>query len=85
MPSYGFYVRHVKNLKMHDVQVSFMRDEPRPAFILEDVKGAILYDMQLQTNPNAATFILRNSKDIDVQRVRGVKDANIRMADNKSL
>jgi hypothetical protein len=49
------------------------------------VKGAILYDMQLQTNPNAATFILRNSKDIDVQRVRGVKDANIRMADNKSL
>jgi hypothetical protein len=85
MPSYGFYVRHVKNLKMHDVQVSFMRDEPRPAFILEDVKGAILYDMQLQTNPNAATFILRNSKGIDVQRVRGVKDANIKIADNKSL
>jgi polygalacturonase len=85
MPSYGFYVRHVKNLKMHDVQVSFMRDEPRPAFILDDVKGATLYDMQTQTSPAASTFILRNSKEIDIQRVKGVKDAYLKTADKKNL
>jgi polygalacturonase len=85
MPSYGFYVRHVKNLKMHDVQVSFMQDEPRPAFILDDVRGAILYDMQTQTSPGAATFMLRNSKDIDIQRVKGVKDAYLKTADKKTL
>jgi hypothetical protein len=85
MPSYGFYVRHVKNLKMHDVQVSFMKEEPRPAFILDDVTGAILYDMQTQTSPGASTFILRNSKDIDIQRVKGVKDAYFKTADKKNL
>ena len=50
MPSYGFYIRHVKNLKMHDVQVSYMNDDYRPPFILDDVKGAILYDIQAQKN-----------------------------------
>lgn len=85
MPSYGFYVRHVKNLKMHDVQLSFINDEPRPAFIFDDVKGAILYDVQAQTASGASTIMLRNSTDIDVQKIKGVKDNYIKSADKKNL
>jgi hypothetical protein len=85
MPSYGFFVRHVKNLKMHDVQISFMNDEPRPAFILDDVKGAILYDVQAQTSAGASTIVLRNSRNIDLQKVQGVKDAYIKTVDRKNL
>lgn len=85
MPSYGFFVRHVKNLKMHDVQMSFMSEEPRPAFILDDVKGAIIYDVQPQISAGASKFILKNSKDIDLQKVKGVKDVSIKAADKKNL
>lgn len=85
MPSYGFFVRHVKNIKMHDVQISFMKEEPRPAFILDDVKGAILYDVQAQTGKDASTLILKNSSDIDLHSVKGVKDAVIKNADKKTL
>jgi len=85
MPSYGFFFRHAKNLKLHDVQISFMNDEPRPPFILDDVKGAILYDIQAQKSSNTPYLILKNVQDVDLQRVKGVKDANIKSADKKNL
>jgi len=85
MPSYGFFFRHVKNLKLHDVQISFMQDDFRPPFILDDVKGAILYDIQAQKTSDASYFMLKNVQDIDIQRVRGVKDVTIRNADKKNL
>jgi len=40
MPSYGFFVRHVKGMEMTNVEVSYLKEDLRPAFKLEDVKGA---------------------------------------------
>jgi polygalacturonase len=85
MPSYGFFVRHVKNLKMHDVQMSFLKDEPRPAFILDDVKGAIMYDVQAQIALGSSTIVLKNSRDIDLEKVKGVKDVIIKNTEKKNL
>jgi len=85
MPSYGFFFRHVRNLKLHDVQISFMKDDPRPPFILDDVKGAILYDIQAQKSADASFFMLKNVQDIDIQKVKGMKDVNIKNAEKKDL
>ena len=85
MPSYGFFVRHVKNLKMHDVQMSFLKDEPRPAFILDDVKGVIMYDVQAQIALGSSTIVLKNSRDIDLEKVKGVKDVIIKNTEKKNL
>ena len=85
MPSYGFYIRHVKNLKMHDIQVSYMRDGYRPPFILDDVKGAILYDIQPQKTAGTSSFILKNVRDINISKVTGVKDIFIKNAVRKDL
>ncbi len=85
MPSYGFYIRHVKNLKMHDVQVSFMNDDYRPPFILDDVKGAILYDIQAQKNSSTSSIILKNDKDINLKEIDGVKNTSIKNVLKKEL
>ena len=85
MPSYGFYIRHVKNLKMHDVQVSFMEDDYRPPFILDDVKGAILYDIQAQKTAGVSSFILKNVQDVNIRQTMGVKDTFIKKALRKNL
>ncbi|MEO8112340.1 MAG: right-handed parallel beta-helix repeat-containing protein, partial [Ginsengibacter sp.] len=85
MPSYGFYIRHVKNLKMHDIQVSYMKDDFRPPFILDDVKGAILYDIQAEKTTGTSSFILKNVKDIHISQTAGVKDIFIKNAVTKNL
>ncbi|MEP7231118.1 MAG: glycosyl hydrolase family 28-related protein [Ginsengibacter sp.] len=85
LPSYGFYIRHVKNLKMHDVQVSYMNDDYRPPFILDDVKGAIIYNVQAEKAAGASLFMLKNVQDIDIAKTAGVKDVFIRNSVRKDL
>lgn len=74
MPAYGFYIRHVKNLKMHDVQTSFIKKDSRPPFILDDVKAAILYDIQSEKAIGTPWAVLKNVSNLDLKNVDGVKD-----------
>jgi hypothetical protein len=81
MPSYGFYIRHVKNLRMYDIQTSFMKDEPRPVFILDDVKNAVLRDLKLQKVSGAAYFMMKSVKDIRIFNSEGMKDVSVKEGD----
>jgi len=85
MPSYGFFIRHVKNLKMHDVQISYMKDEPRPPFILDDVKGAVFYDIQAEKTDAVPVFIMKNVQDISIEKVKGTSDTKIKKAESKKV
>lgn len=85
MPDYGFFIRHVKNLKMHDVQTSFMHEDGRPPFILDDVKGATLYDIQAQKANNTPWGLLKNVTDLDLRNVKGIRDLNSKIIVNKIL
>lgn len=48
-PAYGFYIRHVDGLKLRDVEVSFINEDARPAFILDDVQGLDSHNVKGQT------------------------------------
>lgn len=85
MPSYGFYFRHVKNLKMSDVSVYFMQEDFRPPFQLDDVKGADLRYIDAQRVNGIPSFVLKNVKDVTIQQVQGLKDAYIKTVDKKIL
>ena len=37
--AYGFYIRHMDGLKLRDVEVSYLNEDARPAFVMDDVKG----------------------------------------------
>ena len=39
IPSWGFYIRHASDLQLHDIEVSLLRDDQRPAFLFDDVKN----------------------------------------------
>lgn len=85
MPSYGFFIRHVKNLKMHDVQISYLKDEARPPFLLDDVKGAILYDIQAKKDTGAPTLLLKNVTGLTLYHVDQVKDMSIKTTGKETL
>ena len=85
MPAYGFFFRHVRNLKMHDVEISFMNTDQRPSFILDDVREADLHYIKAQKAPGVFSFILRNVQDVNIHQVKGVKDILIKKADKKEL
>lgn len=62
IPAYGFFIRHVKGLELNDVEVSYLKEDFRPPFLLENVSQAEFDDVKGQHVPGVPTVVL---KDID--------------------
>ncbi len=60
MPSYGFYFRHVKGIELRDVEVSYIDDDPRPPFVLDDVEDVQFNHVKAQHLPDVPTYSLKN-------------------------
>src|SRR5688572_5473310 len=85
MPAYGFFVRHVKGLSMNDVEVSFMTEDVRPAFVLIDVKGADFHRVKAQRLNAEKTFVLKNVSDFNASQVWLVPDTRIDLVKEREL
>jgi polygalacturonase len=85
MPSYGFFFRHIKNLKLNDIDITYVNDEPRPAFIFDDVRGIDIHDVKAKKPTVAPYMMLRNVEDVTIRNMKGVKDVNISKTDKKDF
>jgi len=84
MPSYGFFIRHVKNIAMNNVEVSYMGKETRPAFVIDDVKGIELRNVKCQPVASAPLYRLKNSRNVLVRDGKGIKDKTSELVANES-
>jgi hypothetical protein len=48
---------------MNNVEVSYMKEDLRPAFILNEVKGAIFRFVKAMHAPGVPTFVLNDVED----------------------
>jgi len=85
IPAYGFFIRHVKGLKMHDVTVSFLNNDERSPFILDDVKDAAFRNIEAQKMAQVPAFILNNVNNFTIRNSSGLKDTQIKQANHQSL
>lgn len=85
IPAYGFFVRHVNNIVMHDVTIAFLHEDQRPPFIIDQVTGAIFRNVKVQKAKNASYFFLRNVKDFLLQQFHGLKDMELKEVVKKDL
>lgn len=76
MPSQGFYIRHVNNIELSNIEIAAMADDARPAFVLQDVVGADLFHIK---SPASSPVIetRNNCKEVTALWVRGVKDGKL--------
>src|SRR5690606_2834435 len=84
LPSYGFFCRHVRGLRMDNVQVGFSQKDLRPAFIFQDIEELELnaYRASLDQSVDHAV-VLKNVRvaSIDPPRARARRYATIRVND----
>ncbi len=71
----AFYIRHVKNLEMHHIDVSYLKDDARPNIVLEDVAGADFQHMKIQRFPGINYFSINNVTDFSTQFVQSLADS----------
>jgi polygalacturonase len=85
IPAYGFYIRHAKNIEMANIELKLENEDFRPAFILEDVKGATFINVKSDHKEGVPTFILKNVTDFSNFRCGTLPDKKIDKADNIKL
>ena len=69
MPAYGLFARHVRDLELANIRVSFAKEDLRPAIVCVDVDGLEIDNFKAQLAPGvpAAVFdsitnlVIRNS------------------------
>ena len=85
MPSYGFFIRHVNDIQLNNVELSVEKDDARPAFVLEDVRGAEFNRIRTpRGEAGGGNFVLRNVAQFGATRVDGMSDtAKDRVADEE--
>lgn len=84
-PAYGFYVRHVKGIEFSNVQVSYTDEEARPAFYLDDVKGADFLHVKAKRAPGTPEFVLKNVTNFRTHYTSSIADTTLTKTDSTSL
>jgi polygalacturonase len=79
MPAYGFFIRHVKGIRMSDVEVSYMKEDARPAFVLNDAKGVEFYRLRAQHATDVPTFMLKDVQDFSVKQSWPLLDTRLKV------
>lgn len=64
MPAYGFFIRHVNDLRLNNVEVSFMKDDERPAFILDQVNNADFDFVKGEAATGVSPLVIKKSDHI---------------------
>jgi hypothetical protein len=64
-PASGFYIRNVKGLELHNVEISFEKPDPKPPFVVSNVDGLVLDEVSVDGKPIEVS-------QIKMDRVTGV-------------
>jgi polygalacturonase len=85
LPAYGFYVRHVKGLEMNNIEVSYIQEDARPAFVLEDVKGADFIHIKAQRAAGGSVFTMKNVSDFNLYMSRPLADMHLESVEQQKV
>jgi polygalacturonase len=77
LPAYGFYIRHVKGLEMSSIDISYMKEDARPALVLEDVKGADFIHVKAHRYSGGPIFALNTVSDFNLYMSRPLADMHL--------
>ena len=85
MPASGFYLRHVRDIEMHDVEIRMMKPDARPTFYLDDVTDADFARVKAPHEDGVATFKLHEVKNFSVEGSRPLADTVIQKTADQTL
>jgi polygalacturonase len=85
MPSHGFFVRHVKNVEMRNIEIRAAQTDQRPAFVLDDVQGANFVNVRADQASGVPVFSLKNVEDFSVHSSQPTPDTHLEKTAQQSV
>jgi polygalacturonase len=85
LPAYGFFIRHAKGIELNNVEVRFMQEDRRPAFVLDDVSGADFFHVKAQKAADIPTIVLKKVEDFTARDCTPLPDTKIATVDRRDM
>ena len=85
MPAYGFFLRHAHGVELRDLDMSFIKEDQRPPFVLDTVNGVTFDNCKAPKATGVPAFVMKNVAGIDAHRCAGVPDFHVDRADRKDM
>jgi polygalacturonase len=85
LPATGFFIRHVKNLEMSNVEIAVEKSDQRPAFALLDVDGADFFRVRVPRTSSSNAFHLSKVGSFRVFGSQFVRDQESSYVDNNAI
>jgi len=85
LPDSGFFIRHVKNIDIGNVEISSEKPDQRPPFVLDDVQGAEFLRIKTPQTAGVPAFALNNVSNFSVYSSKPVADTQLDHAAEKKL
>ncbi len=71
LPSYGFFIRHARNVTLDNIDLSFEKPDHRFALICDDVQELDIHGFRVQGTDRAEALVkLTNTRDVIMSRCR---------------
>jgi len=85
LPAYGFFIRHAKGIELTNVEVGFIQEDRRSAFVLDHVIGADLQHVKAQKAPGVSTIVLKNVENFTARGCTPLPDTQVATADRREM
>jgi polygalacturonase len=77
LPAYGFFIRHARGIDLNSVDVSFTREDRRPAFVLDSVDRVTFNGCHTTKTNGVPTFVMMKAKGVSAHQCAGVADFQV--------
>lgn len=85
LPAYGFFIRHAEGIEMDNVEVHVLKEDRRPAFVLQDVTDADFFHVEADRADGIPMFVLQEVTGFRVGQSDAVPDTTLEQAKQKEL
>lgn len=85
LPAYGFFIRHAKGIEMSNVDIGYVKEDRRPAFVVEDVKGLTVEHLKARIADGVKRFVLMNVTGFSVQGSEGIPDTRLEKVEKREF
>jgi len=71
------FVRHAKDIKISDVEFSFLESDYRPCMIFDDADGVDLRNISVQRPDKSRAIVLKDVNNFSVLQSKGIQDLKL--------
>lgn len=70
LPSWGFYIRHVKGLQMKNIRLEVKDHDFRPAFVFDDVENLVMDKIWIRPTNVSDQIILKDVNKVEIENIQ---------------